>query len=125
MVTFTEGKPNAGHIVSEAGGETGGKRSREKVTLLAGTVYLPGMVLGKVTASGKHTQLDPAGADGSEAAASVCWGNYDASAADVDGVVNVRETEVNASSLIWPDGISQANKDAAIAALEANGVIAR
>ena len=41
------------------------------------------------------------------------------------GVVNARLTAVRASSLVWPDGITEAEKTAAIKQLKANHIIVR
>ena len=64
--------------------------TREIVTLLAGTNYPLGAVLGVVSASGKYTLSPATGTDGSETAAAVLLEAVDASAADVTGLVIVR-----------------------------------
>ena len=64
--------------------------TRESVTLLAGTKYPLGAVLGEVTASGKYTLSPATGTDGSETAAAVLLEAVDASAADATGLVLVR-----------------------------------
>lgn len=64
--------------------------TRESVTLLAGTNYPLGAVLGVVTASGKYTLSPATGTDGSETAAAVLLEAVDASAADATGLVIVR-----------------------------------
>lgn len=64
--------------------------TRESVTLLAGTNYPLGAVLGVVSASGKYTLSPATGTDGSETAAAVLIEAVDASAADVTGLVIVR-----------------------------------
>ena len=64
--------------------------TRENVTLLAGTNYPLGAVLGVVTASGNYTLSPATGTDGSEVAAAVLLEAVDASAADSTGVVIVR-----------------------------------
>lgn len=67
--------------------------NREVITLLAGTSYPLGAVLGKVTATGKH-RLSPnalvAGAEGAETASAVLVEAVDATAADKPGVVVAR-----------------------------------
>lgn len=75
--------------------------------------------------SGKVVALDTAGVDGSETAAGVLYDAVDASSADTKGVMIARDAEVNDNVLVWPDGISQANKDAAIANLKTKGIIVR
>lgn len=64
--------------------------TRESATLLAGTNYPLGAVLGVVSASGKYTLSPATGTDGSEVAAAVLLEAVDASAADVTGLVLVR-----------------------------------
>ncbi|AZO67688.1 head decoration protein [Mesorhizobium sp. M6A.T.Cr.TU.016.01.1.1] len=73
----------------------------------------------------KFKALDPAGVDGSQVASAVLFGNVDATLADKNAVVSVRETEVNGEEITWPEGISGGAKTAAIAALAANGIIVR
>ena len=64
MPELQEGRYAGEFIVSEGNGSI----SRETITVLSGETLEPGAVLGKVTASGKYKALDPAAADGSEAA---------------------------------------------------------
>jgi hypothetical protein len=54
----------------------------DKVTLLVGTTYKRGSVLGIVTANGKATLVDSAKADGSQTAHAVLAETVDATAAD-------------------------------------------
>lgn len=125
---LTEGSRNGEHIVSEAGGATGGMRSREVVTLASGALGVPGMVLGMLSASGKYVPLTATAADpatGSEVAAAVLWGHVDATDADAAAVVHMRECEVNGALLVWPAGITSQAKTAAIAALASKGIIVR
>jgi hypothetical protein len=126
MTVLTDnGKREGGYIISESAGATGGARSRDKGTLLAGVVGVSGMVVGLVTASGKYDALDTAAADGSQNAAAILFTSVDASGGDKKAVFHVRECEVNDAELIWPAGISGANKTAAITALKAKGIIVR
>ena len=99
--------------------------SRDNVTLLAGSVYQPGQVLGLITASGKYAAHNPAAADGSQNAVAVCIYRYDATAADVKGVIIARDAEVKADGLIWAVGISAPNKAAGIASLKAQQIMVR
>ncbi|MCF2827077.1 head decoration protein [Pseudoalteromonas sp. DL2-H6] len=93
--------------------------------LLSGGNYLTATVLGEVTASGEMVQFDPAGSDGSEVAAAILYRAVDASAATKKVVVNARLTAVRASSLVWPDGITEEEKTVAIKQLNANHIIVR
>lgn len=75
--------------------------------------------------SGKYTALNTAATDGSHIAAGVLYADVDATAGDQRGVAHVRDTEVNGSMLVWPVGITTQNRNAALAALAAIGIIAR
>jgi len=115
MTTFTE-TLHAGHfIVSEANGHL----SRESVTIDTG-VLVAGTVLGRITATGKYVILAPSATDGSQTAAAILFDDADASAADVTAVAIVRLAEVIAAALVWPDGITAAQKSAALATLGAS-----
>lgn len=108
-------------IVSEANG----RRSRDVVTVAAAADLPPGTVVGRITASGKVVRLAPAADNGSEDAYGVLL--YPAAAASADDKVTaiVRDAELNGTMLAWPAGISGPDKAAAIAALEARGLIVR
>ncbi len=112
--------------------ETDALYCREQVTILAGAgadrALTQAMVLGKITASGKYVQLNPAGADGSEKGAGVLL--FDCTAADgadnPDAVALVRGPAiVSDGALVWPGGILAAAKTAALADLKAAGILAR
>lgn len=121
MTTLTETNHAAEYLVSEASGT----RSREAVTVISGQDLAAGTVLGKITASGKHTLHNNAASDGSENAVAVLYADVDASAADTVGTITARDAEVDGELLTWKSGISAANKTAAIAALAALGIIVR
>jgi len=100
--------------------------SREVVTFAKSAAPIPaGMVLGKVTASGKYVPLNPTAKDGSEKAAGISYDNVDASDKDQRGVVTLRQSAVKSLELIWPQGITGEQMAAAIAALEASMIILR
>lgn len=120
MSTLTETVHTGEHVLSEANGQ----RSREKVTITGGS-FVAGTVLGKITATGKYTLHDPAATDGSQTAAAVLYADVDAIAADQEGVVHLRDCEVDGDLLTWKTGITQNDKDAGIAALASAGVIVR
>lgn len=75
--------------------------------------------------SGKWTQFDQDGTDGSETAAGVLIDNVDATSADQTCVVLVRDAEINGAELTWPSDIETSEKTAAIAQLAALGLIVR
>lgn len=99
--------------------------SRQTVTIASGQNLALGAVVGMITASGKYAVLDPAGIDGTEAAAGVAIEAYDASTADTAGVIIARDAIVDPSALAWPAGATAPQKAAALAELDALGIIAR
>ncbi|MBK8908485.1 MAG: head decoration protein [Rhodospirillales bacterium] len=121
MTVLTEGRYTAEFLVSEANGA----RSRDVVTIASGEVLEPGTVLGKVTASGKYVELNPAGADGSEAAAAILYEGVDATAGDATRTALLRDAEVNGAEIVWPDGITAPDKTTAIGELAALGILVR
>ena len=121
MPVLNEGCFAGEFLVSEGNGRI----SRETITVLSGQNLQAAAVLGKVTASGKYQALDPAGDDGSEAAAGILYDAVDASAADAEGVAVVRMAEVNAAELVWPDGITGGEQTTALGELAALSIIAR
>jgi Bacteriophage lambda head decoration protein D len=64
--------------------------TRETVTLLAGTAYPVGSVLGKITASGAYKLATSGGTDGAQAATAVLLYAVDATLADATGIVVAR-----------------------------------
>ncbi len=120
MTWINEGRHAGEFIVSEGNGRI----SREVITITGGN-FDAGTVLGKITASGKFTNLTPAANDGSQNAAAILFDNARAAAADVKGVVVARMAEVKAAELVWPAGITDAQKAAALASLAAVNIIAR
>jgi hypothetical protein len=75
--------------------------------------------------SKKYVELDPAATNGSQNAAGVLFGPTDATSADTAAVAIVRDAELNAEEVVWPTGISTDDKNAAIAQLEALGILLR
>ena len=103
-----------------------GRISRDEGVLAAGSgVLRPGRVLGRITASSKLVPLAPAASDGSQTAACVLLENVDATAGDQRVVILARHAEVVLQALEWPAGINATQQAAALAALEAKGVVAR
>lgn len=108
-------------LVSEANGT----RSREVVMIASGSNLLAGAVLGKLTASGEYVALAPAASDGSEDAAAVLFADVDATDADAKGVAIVRDAEIDAARLVYANGVTTNQKNAALVQLAALGLIAR
>jgi hypothetical protein len=99
--------------------------SRESITVSAGANLTLGTVLGRVTASGKYVILAPAASDGSQTAAAVLLGDAAAASADAKGLILARHGIVADHALVWPGGITNAQKTAAIAQLEVKGILVR
>jgi len=122
MTTLTE-TPHAGEfLVSEANGTL----SREVVTIASGSGVVPaGLVLGKITASGKYKPYDDDNADGSETAVCLAYDTVDATSADKKAVVIFRNAEVRASAILWAATNDATDKANGLADLVAKNIIAR
>lgn len=74
---------------------------------------------------GDYEALDVTEDDGVQTVAGILYAGVDATDSDQPCVVVVRDAEVIGDELIWPDGITDAQKAAGIAALEKRGIIVR
>jgi len=101
--------------------------TRETVTLLAGTSYAVGAVLGRITASGKMKLSTATGTDGAQNAAAVLLYDVDATAADTTGIVVLRGPAiVSKAALVFDASVDDAGKKAAKhAQLTAIGIVPR
>ncbi len=100
--------------------------SRETDTVAAGQKLALGTVVGRDTTSSKLKSFDPDATDGSEIAIGVLAGDVDATLIDRDdALVIARHAIVARGALVWPTGISVAQKAAAIAQLTFLGVLVR
>ncbi|MCG6560661.1 MULTISPECIES: head decoration protein [Ruegeria] len=101
--------------------------TREVVTLAAGMPFPVGSVLGKITASGKHTLSSDAGSDGAETASGVLLYAVDATLADAVGIVIARGPAiVSRAELAYDGSVDDAAKiTAKLDQLAALGIIAR
>lgn len=100
--------------------------SRDQVTVVSGQNLKLGTVIGRVSATQKVKALDPSATDGSEVAAGVVLQSIDASAAEkTNGLIVSRQAIVADHALVWPVAITTEEKTAAIAQLEAIGVLVR
>jgi len=101
--------------------------TRETVTLLAGTNYPVGAVLGRITASGKMKLSTATGTDGAQNAAAVLLYDVDATATDATGIVVLRGPAiVSKAALVFDASVDDAAKTAAKhAQLTALGIIPR
>ena len=88
--------------------------TRETVTLLAGTNYRVGAVLGRITASGKMKLSTAAGTDGAQNAAGMLLDDVDATSADANAVVILRGPAiVSKAALVFDASVDDATKRAA------------
>ncbi|MDI4092149.1 head decoration protein [Stenotrophomonas pavanii] len=100
--------------------------SRETDTVAAGQKLTLGTVLGRDTTSSKLKAFDPDATDGNEIAIGVLAGDVDATLIDRDdALVIARHAIVARGALVWPTGITTAQKAAAIAQLTFLGVLVR
>ncbi len=100
--------------------------SRDRVTVASGQNLPLGTVVGSVTATGKVKGLDPAASDGTEVSAGVLLVAIDATLADRhDGLLIARHAVVADTALVWPVGITGAQKTASLATLKSLGILAR
>lgn len=101
--------------------------TREVVTLLTGTAYKMGAVLGQITASGKYTMATATGSTGEQVAAAVLLQDVDASDADAAGLVIIRGPAILAdSALVFGSTVDDATKKAAkVADLTKLGLVVR
>jgi hypothetical protein len=75
--------------------------------------------------AGEFVALDPAGTDGSQIAAGVLYAGANATDAATAIVVVARDAEVKVDALAWPTGITEPERDAAVANLNARGIYLR
>jgi hypothetical protein len=124
MTVFTEGAYLSDGLLWEMGSEV--RYARDQVTVISGQNLAMFTVVGKITASGKHTILAPAASDGSQTPVGIMLQDCDASAADrTDGLLMARTAIFKDSAVIWPSGITAGQKTAAIATLKTLGILIR
>ena len=122
MITpITEGQHTGEFVLVEPYGEL----LRQEVTVILGQNLVAGAVLGKITASGKYTEMDPAALDGSQVAAGVLYADVDAIAADTEGLAVVQQVAVQRSKLVWITGITGPEQTTAEGELETATVFVR
>lgn len=122
MTTLTETTHAGEFLVSEANGTL----SREVVTIVSGSGVIPaGMVLGKITASGKYKPYDDDNGDGSETAVAIAYAGVDATSADKEVAVIFRDAEVKLSALQWASTNDATDKTNGLADLAGKNIIAR
>ena len=100
--------------------------SRDLATVAAGQNLVLGTIDGRDSTTGKLKALHPAATDGTENAVGVLAADVDATLIDrEDALLISRHAIVANHALAWPVAITSTEKTAAIAQLEARGVIVR
>ena len=85
--------------------------TRETVTLLAGTAYPVGAVLGRITANGKYKLATSGGSDGAQTAAAILLYAVDATTADATATILARGPSiVSKAALVFDATIDDAAK---------------
>lgn len=89
--------------------------SREEAVIVSGAGKLAsGMVLGKITASGKYKPVTVAANDGSQNAAAILLNPVDATSADAPCVIIAREAIVVAQGLLYGADVDTAPERLAV-----------
>jgi len=117
----TEGMYAGKFLVSEGNNSI----SREQVSFAANLMLKPGTVVALETTSGEYKALDPAAADGTETAAGILFAAVSTDASGGEGVIIARLAEVIDNLLIWPDGITDEQRTAALNDLAGLDIIPR
>jgi hypothetical protein len=99
--------------------------SREEVTVASGENLRLGAVVGRVAASDLIKQFAPTAEDGTEIAIGILAGDVDASAGNTKAVAIMREAIIAHNAVIWPTGITAAQKKAATESLKNYGIVLR
>lgn len=100
--------------------------SRDQDTVAAAQNLPLGTVVGRETATAKLKAIDPTATDGTETAVGVLGNDVDATLIDrEDAILIARHAIVARGELVWPTGISAAQKAAAIEQLDALGILTR
>jgi len=128
MSTYSEQKRFTDWLKGEVQNPT--DFSRDEITILSGQgVLTTGMILGKITSSGKWVRLDIGASDGAgagTAAGILLTDSVDATSADQRAVAIVRDAVVSDNGIIWDTGVtSDAQKVTAKAQLASVGIIVR
>ncbi|WP_170334993.1 head decoration protein [Ruegeria arenilitoris] len=121
MTTLTEGKTPGDFLLFEENSQY----SRDLVTIGSGANLEPGTVLGQITATKKFVASVETANDGSEVAVAVLRTPAPAENQDVEAVIQARHTTVRRGGLTWHSSYdNEAKRDAAVAELKQQGIIA-
>lgn len=97
--------------------------SRKQETVASGQNLGLGTVVGRQTTDGKIYALNPAATDGTQTAVGVLIESVDATLLDKTALILARHAIVADKALVWPAGITNPQKIAALAQLETIGVL--
>ncbi|QBH95768.1 head decoration protein [Limnobaculum zhutongyuii] len=97
--------------------------TKDRGMIVADKKYELGTVLAKV--SGKYYAIDLAGTGAAKKAAAVLAQHIDTTTGERLGAVIARGAVVAIDGLVWPEGVTDAQKTTAYTELEALGIIAR
>lgn len=97
--------------------------TRDTPAFAASTDFPIGMVVAKV--NDVIRPLAPAASDGTQIAFGVVGVPVASSTTPKDGMVIARNAAVEGSYLVWPSGITAAQKTTALSQLDARGIVAR
>ena len=118
--TLTQAPRTGEYIV----GEEPDYRSRD-VAIITGGNFESGTVLGKITASGKLTQVVLGATDGSQNAVAILYQGARAATVDRRRTVHSRACSVNGNLLIYPTGSNASQQQAIVNERTALGIIVR
>ena len=85
--------------------------SRDEVVIADGQDLAVAQIVGRIEATGKIVALDPAADTGAQKAVGFTIAKYKADGADIKGVIIAREAIITTSDLVWPDGITDPQKN--------------
>lgn len=81
-----------------------------------------GDIIHVTVTGGDYEQLDSTATDGTQTAAGILYAAVDASSADRACTVSVRDTDCNSNEIVWPSGITAAQKSVATQQLSNRGI---
>ncbi|WP_168464786.1 head decoration protein [Wolbachia endosymbiont of Ctenocephalides felis wCfeT] len=99
--------------------------SRDQITVAKGQNLSLGAVVSRKTDDDLIRALNPTATDGTQTAIGVVTGDVDAKAENTKAVVITRIALLADHAIVWPPGILEDQKTAAIKQLETRGIIIR
>ncbi|WP_265030430.1 head decoration protein [Wolbachia endosymbiont (group B) of Athalia cordata] len=99
--------------------------SRDQITVAKGQNIKLGTVVAKKTDDGFIRVLNPTGTDGTQTAVGIITTDIHSKDSDMKGVIITRSEMLADHAVVWPTGITEEQKAAAIKQLEGRGIIVR